>query len=125
MLKNNFLCMALAVMIYSYAGNAAGCDTSQINIRRDDKKQGVWETKCFLSKKSKSICEFEKGKRSGQYNKYYKSEFLKISREYSNNKKNGSECFYRDRVRNESIKRCVVYEKGKKRGTIKFLNTDM
>ena len=117
MLKNIFLCISVIFAFYSNAEDRIGCDT--LNIRKDGKKQGVWEKKYFLSKKRKSTCEFENGKRHGDYHKYYKSGFLKISVEYVNDKKEGAECFYRDKVRFESRKRCIKYDNGKKRGRIK------
>jgi antitoxin component YwqK of YwqJK toxin-antitoxin module len=115
MLKNIFLCMYLILAFHSNAKNTFSCDS--INNRKDGKKQGVWKKKYFLSKKLKSTCPFENGKRSGTYCKYYKSGFLKISTQYRNNKKDGAKCFYRDRVRFEPIRRCIKYENGKKKET--------
>jgi antitoxin component YwqK of YwqJK toxin-antitoxin module len=116
MLKNIFSCVLLTLVFHSSAKDVFSGDTS--NSREDAKKHGVWEKKYFLSKKLKSTCEFQNGKRSGTYCKYYKSGFLKISTQYRNNRKDGAKCFYRDRVRFESIKRCIKYENGKKKETI-------
>ena len=123
MLKNVFLYVSLTLIFDSNAKDPFSGDTS--NSRTDGKKQGPWEKKYFLSEKIKSTCEFKNGKRSGYYHKYYKSGFLKISRQYKNNRKDGSEYFYRDKVRHESIKRCILYENGKKKETIKYRDIDM
>lgn len=123
MLKMIFLYTSLSLVFNSNAKDAIYCDTS--NIRKDGKKEGAWEKNYLLSKKIKSTCEFKNGKRSGHYYNYYKSGFLKISRQYTNNRKDGSECFYGDSVRNESIKRCIRYDNGKKKETIKHPVIDM
>jgi antitoxin component YwqK of YwqJK toxin-antitoxin module len=123
MLRSICLCITLMFLYHSNAKELFNRDT--LNSRKEGKKQGIWEKKYFLSKKRKSICEFENGKRSGYYYKYYKSGFLKISGKYNNNKKDEFECFYMDRVRFESRKRCIVYKNGKKKETIKYSDENM
>lgn len=118
MFKNIFSCLLMVVVFSSYAEDVLSCDTSTFNIRKDGKKQGVWKKQYFLSKTLKSTCAFENGKKSGTCYRYFKSGFLKKYTQYKNNRKDGLECFYRDRVRHESKKRCVRYEHGKKKETI-------
>ena len=98
MLRNIFLFLPLIFVFSSHAEEALRSDTSEFNIRKDGKKQGVWEKKYLLSKKRKSTCEYENGNRQGVCNTYYKSGFLKISTQYANNRKHGAKCFYRDSV---------------------------
>lgn len=119
MLKNVFLCIVLLLTGSSCAQRTWPSDPRTLNNKKVGKKEGVWTKKYFLSNKLKSHCEYKNGKKSGVYCKYYKSGFLKVRGEYVNNRKSGTECFYRDKVRFESIKHCIKYENGKKRGRIK------
>lgn len=125
MIRNPFLCIALAFVFSSYPKDVLSGDTSKFIIRKDGEKQGIWETNYFLSKKRKSTCEYQNGKKSGTCQTYYKSGFLKMYTHYTNNRKDGLECFYINRVRHESIKRCVRYENGKKKETIKDFWPDL
>ena len=125
MLKNIFLCISSFFVFSTYAEDALSPDTATVNIRKDGKKEGVWENNYFLSHKLKSTCEFENGKKSGICHKYYKSGFLKMYTQYTNNKKDGLECFYIDKVRHESQKRCVRYKNGKIKERIKYPGIEM
>ena len=125
MLKNIFSCMFLAFAFSTYAEDALSSDTATVNVRKYGKKEGVWENHYFLSHKLKSTCEFENGKRSGTRYTYYKSGFLKKYTQYENNKKDGLECFYIDKVRHESQKRCVRYENGKIKERIQHPGIEM
>jgi antitoxin component YwqK of YwqJK toxin-antitoxin module len=114
-LKNIFLYIALTFTCSSYAQGRLTYDTCKINNRKNGKKEGMWQKKYFLSDKLQSTCEYKNGKKSGAYYKYYKSGFLKVSGEYINNRKSGTECFYRDKVRGEAVKHCISHENRKRK----------
>ena len=118
-LRSILVCISsIALVFFSHAACISTTDTSKFNIRQGGKRQGVWKKKYFLSKKLKSTCNYENGKKSGTRYTYYKSGFLKKYVLFANSRKEGLECFYIDRVRHESKKRCVRYENGKKKETI-------
>lgn len=114
-MKNILLYIVLLLISSSCAQHTWPSDPRTLNNKKVGKKEGVCVKKYFLSNKLKSTCEYKNGKKSGLYYKYYKSGYLKVSGQYVNNKKSGTECFYRDKVRFESIRYCIDHENGKKK----------